>query len=261
MSVSEWAAALLGSKTWTVIEGDSMALLGDAQDGAVDHVITDPPYDEKTHRCLMEAFNSGRASPYSQASRPSVHETTFEHLSDVNALTTRQLKMARRWVLNFCTLEMIGEYKDAAGDLWVRAGFWYAPDRAPQFSGDRPAQAGDGVAIMHRGGRKRWNGGGHRAFWSFGIEHSDRVHPTQKPVALMLKIIEQFTDPGDVVLDPFCGSGTTGVACVRLGRRFIGVERLPKYAAIARERLAAESGGGLSLMAARAGQGALFGVS
>ena len=110
---------------------------------------------------------------------------------------------------------------------------------------------------MHRPGRKRWNGGGSRAFWSFCVEHEDRVHPTQKPLALMLRLVEQFTDPGDVVLDPFCGSGTTGVACLRLGRRFVGVERDERYAALARERLLAESSG-LTLRAARAGQVALL---
>lgn len=61
-----------------------------------------------------------------------------------------------------------------------------------------------------------------------------RVHTTQKPLELMLELVELFTDPGDLVLDPFCGSGTTGVACVRLGRRFIGIEKDATYAAVAR---------------------------
>ena len=73
----------------------------------------------------------------------------------------------------------------------------------------------------------------------------------------MLELVELFTDPGDLVLDPFCGSGTTGVACLRLGRRFIGIEKDAKYAAIARERLEAETNG-LSLRDARAGQIGMF---
>jgi site-specific DNA-methyltransferase (adenine-specific) len=65
------------------------------------------------------------------------------------------------------------------------------------------------------------------------------VHTTQKPEALMEALIRDFTDPGDLILDPFAGSGTTGVAAIRLGRRFIGWEKDPKYHAIALKRLTA----------------------
>lgn len=78
-------------------------------------------------------------------------------------------------------------------------------------------------------------------------------HPTQKPVGVMMWVIELATKPGDIIIDPFCGSGTTGVAAIRLGRRFIGIEREPHYAEVARKRLAAESQC-LSLSAAEAGQ-------
>ncbi len=65
-----------------------------------------------------------------------------------------------------------------------------------------------------------------------------RVHTTQKPLALMEALVRDFTDEGETVLDPFTGSGTTGVACKRLGRSFIGWERDPKYHAIAEKRIA-----------------------
>lgn len=67
-----------------------------------------------------------------------------------------------------------------------------------------------------------------------GVAHE---HPTQKPISLMQALVRDFTDPDDLILDPFAGSGTTGVACRRLGRRFIGWERDPKYAEIARSRI------------------------
>ncbi len=60
-----------------------------------------------------------------------------------------------------------------------------------------------------------------------------RVHPTQKPVGVMLWIIKNYTDPSSIVCDPYMGSGTTGVACVKLGRKFIGIEKEPKYFDIA----------------------------
>jgi DNA modification methylase len=69
-------------------------------------------------------------------------------------------------------------------------------------------------------------------------DYRDKLHPTQKPIALMAWCIERFTHPGDTVLDPFMGSGTTGVACVKLGRNFIGIERDPGYFAIAQKRIA-----------------------
>lgn len=75
----------------------------------------------------------------------------------------------------------------------------------------------------------------------------------------MLALVADFTDPGETILDPFAGSGTTGVACLRLGRKFIGIEKDPTYFALACERLRAEEQGS-TLQAARAGQMALLGA-
>ena len=70
------------------------------------------------------------------------------------------------------------------------------------------------------------------------------VHPAEKPLPLMRYLIEKLTQPGDTVLDPFMGSGTTGVACVQTGRRFIGCEIDPAYFAIAQQRIAQAQGAG-----------------
>ena len=244
---------------YRVIVGDCREVMRGMADRSVDHVLADPAYDEKTHGGLMSAKKSkSKHRTTGPTNRPNMVRLDFDPLADLAGLVADQLRVAKRWVLNFCALEMIGAYRDAAGPWWVRAGFWYRPDGAPQFSGDRPAQPGDGVAIMHRKGRMRWNGGGHKAYWSVGVEHVDREHATQKPLKLLLRQVEQYTDPGDLVLDTHMGSGTTGVACIRLGRRFIGIELDADKAAIATERLAAELAG-LSLSAARAGQAPLFG--
>lgn len=118
---------------------------------------------------------------------------------------------------------------------------------------------------MHSRGRKRWNGGGRGNLYTCNVvnqqalkrDNNTRVHTTQKPLDLMLDLVRDFTDPGDLILDPYCGSGTTGVAALRLGRRFIGCEMSPEYAEIARERLRAESEQS-TLAARQAGQCALF---
>jgi site-specific DNA-methyltransferase (adenine-specific) len=145
----------------------------------------------------------------------------------------------------------------------VRGGIWRKPDGAPQFTGDRPGQGFECLAIAHPPGRKRWNGGGKHAVWTHCLEHGHgsglrNEHPTQKPIGLMLDLVADFTDRGDVVLDPFAGSGTTGVACLRLGRRFVGIERDPTFFALACERLRAEVNGS-TVQSSRAGQLPLMG--
>lgn len=131
------------------------------------------------------------------------------------------------------------------------------------MTGDRPGMGYECMVVTHPKGKPRWNGGGRcGVFSSLSGKSVDRrdgrsVHPTQKPTELMLELVELFSEPGELVFDPFAGSGTTGVACIRLGRRFIGIEREPKYAAVARERLRAEERG-LSLREARLGQTSIF---
>jgi DNA modification methylase len=207
----------------TLYHGDCREILPTLE--AVDHVISDPPYDARTHSGARWGGDGKTAGLI-----------TFAPL-DVNEAVPMLLSTARRWVVCFCTMEMIAAYQAASGDCWVRAGFWRRPDGAPQFTGDRPATPGDAVAIMHAEGKKRWNGGGHHAYWEHGVERVAREHPTQKPESLMREIVTQFTDAGDLILDPFGGSGTTAVAAKRLGRRCIFVEREEKYCEIAAKRL------------------------
>lgn len=92
--------------------------------------------------------------------------------------------------------------------------------------------------LLHPGGTNVWRIQG----FSAGAKSKDggKVHPTQKPVELLAKIIEDSTDPGAVVLDTFAGSGTTAVACIRTGRNYIGFELDEKYHAIALQRIEAE---------------------
>jgi len=72
------------------------------------------------------------------------------------------------------------------------------------------------------------------------MKHKEkRYHPTQKPVKLFMQILQKYSSPGDLVLDPFLGSGTTAIACRKLNMHYIGIEREPEYIEIARKRLAA----------------------
>ena len=227
---------------WEIHTGDGLEDIP-----ACDHVITDPPYDAKTH--AGAASNRGNGN--------FVHLVHFAPLESCD-FVPRLLGAAQRWVIAFCSLEQVGSYRDAAGEAWIRAGIWDRVGGMPQLSGDRPAQGAEGIAIMHRKGAKRWNGGGHRALWTCGIERTERLHPTQKPLRLMLALVEQFTDPGELVFDPFCGSATTGVACALLGRDFIGYEIDPATADVGRERMRAACSS-TTVEAQRSGQLAMFG--
>ena len=243
---------LEGRARWVVVHGDNKVVLPTLPDKSVAHVITDPPFNQRTSN---NARTNNNWKPQSEA-----HAfIDFDGITPSD-FVSEWLRVAMRWSIGFCALEQLGEYASAAGDAWIRAGVWAKPDGAPQFTGDRPAQSAEGVAIMHPAGRKRWNGGGSRGLWAFSVVQSraEFDHPTPKPLDLMIHLVELFTDPDDLILDPFCGSGTTGVACIRLGRRFIGLELSEKYAAVAQERMEAESKG-LTLRDARAGQLSLLG--
>lgn len=258
------ADVLLGRAQWTVLQADCLDVLPCLPDRSVAHVITDPPYSAKVHSKQWVAHalsESGDRRTHSE------HKgIDFEALSDALrvGVSLEMGRAASRWSLVFCDVESIHLWAESLADAnldYVRTCLWDKVDSAPQFTGDRPASACEAIVLAHPSGRKRWNGGGRRNLFQVptnGQEKGGKPHPTQKPVRLMLELVELFTDPGEVILDPFAGSGTTGVACLRLGRRFIGIERDEKYAAIARERLAAETQG-LSLRDARAGQMPLFG--
>jgi len=244
----------------TLYCGDCRAILPTLE--PADHVVTDPPYDEATHanaRTAAKASTPDGATGQRTLGDVGRIAIDFDPL-DVDATVPILLQYARRWAIAFCGLEMLGAYRRVAGDAWIRSGFWRRPDGAPQFTGDRPAQPGEGIAIMHRPlsagreGRTRWNGGGRHGFYEFGVVRSLRAHPTQKPEPLMLALLADFTDPGDLVLDPFAGDGTTLVAAKRLGRRAIGIELEEHRCAKALERLT--QGGLFSVAAEQAG--ALF---
>ena len=209
--------------------------LGDCRDvlptlGPVDHVITDPPYSEDTHAGARYGGDGAAGSLIDFASV----SATF--VRDAFALTA-----PARWCLATVDWQHMGHLKQCPPDglRFVRFGIWNKPDGAPQFTGDRPAQGWEAIAILHKlGGKMRWNGGGNRAVWTHNIARED--HPTAKPLSLLRELVSLFTDPGETILDPFMGSGTTLRAAKDLGRRCIGIELEEKWAEVAAKRLAQE---------------------
>jgi predicted RNA methylase len=221
-------------------------------DKSVDHVITDPPYEAEAHtlqRRTKSTFVGSATSGEKTGMLPAIKPISFSPITpEIRELVAAEMsRVARRWVIVFCQAEAVADWRDAlvtGGASYRRACVWVKPDGQPQLTGDRPGMGYESIVCAHAAGRSRWNGGGKHGVYTFykqaandsalGVEH-----PTRKPVPLMEALVRDFTDPGEVVLDPFAGSGTTGVACKRLGRGFIGFERDPKYHAIAVKRIAA----------------------
>jgi site-specific DNA-methyltransferase (adenine-specific) len=249
---------LAGRATWALAHGDNEEILPVI--GAVDHAIFDGPYSSAVHgkqwvsAALTENGDKRASSKHRAIDFDAI---TPERIVDVAAHCAMTVK---RWTLSFCDVESAHLWRAAfeAGGLdYVRTCFWDKVDSSPQFTGDRPASAVEAICAAHPKGRKKWNGKRNLFRFAVNEERGDKPHPTTKPTPLMLELVKLFTDPGELVLDPFMGSATTGVACLRLGRRFIGIEKDPRYFAIARERMLAEERG-LSLREARAGQTTIF---
>lgn len=262
-----------GRAKWCVMHGDNREILPALADKSVAHVITDPPYSEHVHgkqRRLLSAAGSKAASEDGKGHAVTIKELGFDALTaDHRAFCAAQFaRLTQRWCLAFSDLESteawLQDMEEAGLRRW-RFGVWNKLNCQPQLSGTGPAVGSEGIAIAHSEKAMRWNGGGLPARWNFPIAtdnngRSSRIHTTQKPEALMTALIEQFTDPDDIILDPFCGGGTTGVAAVKAGRRFIGIELTEKYARAARARIE----GGWALETPRdeaAGQSSLFEVS
>lgn len=250
---------LSGSRQWCVIHADNSDVLPTIPDKSITHIITDPPYEAEAHR-------KGRMVRGIVDGRHVVADLDFAKMDEGARVfcASEFCRITGGWMLVFCQFEGIHPWREAVsrfGARWIRAQVWVKPDACCQFTGDRPGSGAEAISTFwNRTGRSRWNGGGQKGVYThyIGAFGTKNPHPTTKPIALMLELVKLFTDPGDIVLDPFCGSGTTGVACIRLGRRFIGVEKDAKYAAVAQERLEAEAQG-LNLRDARAGQLPMFG--
>ncbi len=262
-----------GGDGWTMHRGDCLDVLPTLE--RVEHVITDPPYSEYTHAKVRRG-GSVHLPDEDIPGRPRRAVISSEAVLGFPALQPGEreacavefARIVRRWILAFSDQEGAFPWvvaNVAAGLDHVRIGQWVKLNATPQFTGDRPAIGAEAIVIAHPAGRKRWNGGGRHGVWTFAIEinrggANAREHTTQKPVDLMLALVADFTDPGETILDPFAGSGTTGVAALRLGRQFVGVEKDARYFAIACERLRAEENGS-TLQAARAGQIPMFGAA
>jgi DNA modification methylase len=227
---------------------DPLTGLAGLTDKSIDVAMFDAPYSERVHASsrrgsMRPEIGAGRAA-FSRAT-----DLKFSSLreEDREAWSVQCARTVRRWSMVFSDVEGAHLWRESferAGLEYIRTLFWVKIGGTPQFTGDRPATACEAITLVHPPGRKRWNGGGKAGVYSIPIVldrsgREPRIHTTQKPIELMEALVRDFTDADELIADFTAGGGTTAVACKRLGRRFIGWERDPKFHAAAVKRIEA----------------------
>jgi hypothetical protein len=232
--------------------GDCLAGMATLEDKSVGVTLCDPPYAKVVVTSSKRAVRRSMAAREASGIRTlaTTRDLGYEGISDGDRtqMACQIARITQRWALVFCDAESIGAWRVAlekGGLRHVRVGAWVMPNYTPQFTGDRPGTGWEACEIAHSTERMRWNGRGRAAAWvvcrplNGTAEREALAHPTPKPLDLFLSLVSDFTDPGELVCDPFAGSGTTAVACKRLGRSFIGWEKDAKFHAAALKRIEA----------------------
>ncbi|WP_309088039.1 site-specific DNA-methyltransferase [Phenylobacterium sp.] len=251
----------MGLPVDTIIEGDCLEELKKLPDRSVDLVFADPPYNLQLGGDLLRPDNS-------KVDAVDDHWDQFESFEAYDAFTRAWLKECRRVLKDDGAIWVIGSYHNIfrVGVAVQDLGFWILNDIVwrksnpmPNFKGTRFTNAHETLiwATKSRGGRRyTFNYDAMkmandelqmRSDWTLPLCTGDerlkdgagaKAHPTQKPEALLHRVILASTKPGDVILDPFFGTGTTGAVARRLGRKFVGIEREAEYAKLAKQRIA-----------------------
>lgn len=221
----------------TLILGDSAELLLTER---AKHVITDPPYEDEMHAAMGRIQRSD--------GQEMVEDLGFAGINaDRDEFARLMVDACDGWLLAFTLAEGVRAWRDpiqAAGGKWDTTCVWIKPDSTPRMNGQGPARGFENfVAAWCGDGYRRWNAGGKRGVYTHMVNPSSRVpavkggHPTEKPLGLMKEIVGDFTQPGETIMDPFMGSGTTGVACALMGRVFTGIEQHEKWFDLACRRM------------------------
>jgi site-specific DNA-methyltransferase (adenine-specific) len=204
--------------------------------GRVDHVISDPPYEQISQDRIggIKRNDGGKIT----------QKLSFDGIDNMRqAICHAIAAQCRGWAVLFCTAEGVALWRDAieeAGLKYKTPMIWVKPDSMPKFNGQGPALGYENIVTAWcDSSHSSWNGGGKRGVFSYLTNDPGRegTHPTEKPVPLMRELVALFSHAGQTILDPFMGSGTTGVACAKMGRNFIGIEREQQYFDIAVRRI------------------------
>jgi modification methylase len=244
----------------TILEGDCIAEMARLPDKSVDMIFADPPYNLQLGGDLFRPEGSRVDAVDNDWDK-------FDNFTHYDNFTRDWLEQARRLLKDDGTIWVIGSYHNIfrIGALLQDADFWILNDIVwrksnpmPNFRGTRFTNAHETLLWCAKDEKARYTFNYRamkalnddlqmRSDWLLPIcagperlkgQDGAKAHPTQKPEALLYRILLACTKPGDVVLDPFFGTGTTGAVARRLGRKWIGIEREPAYVKVAKERIA-----------------------
>jgi modification methylase len=246
----------------SILVGDCVAEMAKLPAGSADLVFADPPYN-------LQLQGDLRRPDDSRVDAVDDDWDKFASFSDYDDFTRAWLTACRRVMKPSATLWVIGSYHNIfrVGAVLQDLGFWILNDIVwrksnpmPNFRGRRFTNAHETLIWAARDAAKRnytfnyeaLKAGNEdiqtRSDWFIPLCTGDerlkdgdgkKLHPTQKPEALLARVILAASRPHDLVLDPFCGTGTTGAVARRLHRRFLGIERQSDYATAAEQRIAA----------------------
>lgn len=247
------------SKTGKILAGDCIEIMNGLPEKSVDLVFADPPYNLQLEGALHRPDNT-------QVDAVNEAWDKFDSFAHYDAFSRDWLGAARRVLKDTGALWVIGSYHNIfrVGVTLQDLGYWVLNDiiwrksnPMPNFKGTRFTNAHETLiwAAKSKKARSTFNYNAMKAFnddlqmrsdWELPIcsggerlkdASGKKLHPTQKPEALLYRVLLASSNPGDIVLDPFFGTGTTGAVAKKLGRKWIGIERDKSYIKAALKRI------------------------
>ena len=243
-----------------IYKGDSLEILKTFPNKSVDLIFADPPYNMQLKNDLYRPNNTKVDGVDDEWDK-------FSSFEDYDNFCISWLKECKRVLKDTGSIWVIGSYHNIyrVGNIMLNLGYWilndvtwYKTNPMPNFLGTRFTNATETLLWCSKGEKykkytfnhklmKKYNGGKQMtSVWNIGLcigserikgDDGKKAHSTQKPEELLKRVILSTTNKGDIVLDPFFGTGTTGAVAKKLGRNFIGIEQEQQYINIAQKRI------------------------
>ena len=224
---SAFGLTSLHGKSYDFRFGDGIAGSAQLEDGSVDLLLTDPPYSiSNPYTCEGQVPRRLRKNGRDFI-MPKGHFGQWDYGFSPAEWTSVVLPKVRGWAVFFCAQEQIGEYSEILREhKFVAVGtlVWQKTNPVPFNHAYKPINAWEALVVGKRSGTKFNGHVVHNVFLHKSPSPQERIHPTQKPLGLISEFMELFSSQGDLVLDPFAGSGTTVAAAIELQRRVLAFE-------------------------------------